>query len=78
MSKKVSISVPDELHEKMAKWRKSLNFSKIFQDVVSNEIGKKENYLTKLKENETPIDKIFKNGNFATAEDQYQTGKIPG
>ena len=34
MAKKVTISIPDMLHEKLENWRESFNLSKMFQDAV--------------------------------------------
>lgn len=42
MAKKITISVPDDLHEKMKEWKSALNFSKVFQNAVSGMIRKKE------------------------------------
>ena len=50
MARKVTISVPDELYEKMSQWRDSVNFSKIFQNAVSKMIAGKEEFQEKLKE----------------------------
>ena len=50
MSKKVTISVPDDLYEKMSEWRESFNFSKIFQNAISSVIQKKESFQQKFKE----------------------------
>ena len=33
MAKKVTISIPDMLHEKLEKWRESFNLSKMFQEI---------------------------------------------
>ncbi len=49
MTKKVTISVPEELYEKMAKWRSSLNFSKIFQKAIAGMIQSKEEFQKKIK-----------------------------
>ena len=48
MAKKVTISVPDELHERMKEWRSSMNFSQIFQKSISNMIRKKEALQQKI------------------------------
>ncbi len=50
MARKITISVPDELYEKMNQWRASLNFSKIFQKTIAAMIQKKEEFHQKLKE----------------------------
>jgi Arc/MetJ-type ribon-helix-helix transcriptional regulator len=51
MSKKITVSVPDELHQKMTEWRESFNFSKIFQKAVSNMIQRKEEFQKRLRSN---------------------------
>lgn len=50
MAKKVTISVPDELHERMKEWRSTLNFSQIFQRSISNMILKKEAFQKRVHE----------------------------
>jgi len=42
MTQKITISIPDELHEKMQHWKDSFNYSGLFQDAVSKEIQKRE------------------------------------
>lgn len=49
MSKKITISVPDFLHDKIEKWRGSFNLSRIFQEAVSEAIKKKEELGIHLK-----------------------------
>lgn len=51
MSKKITVSVPDELHQKMTEWRESFNFSKIFQKAVSTMIQRKEEFQKRLRSN---------------------------
>ncbi|OQX63910.1 MAG: hypothetical protein B5M56_01320 [Desulfococcus sp. 4484_241] len=50
MAKKITISVPDDLYEKMSKWRDSLNFSNVFQKAVSTLIQKKEDFQTRIRQ----------------------------
>ncbi|NCC70906.1 hypothetical protein EOM09_04960 [bacterium] len=50
MAKKVTLSVPDDLHEKMDKWRSSINFSKVFQKTIISIISKKEGFNKRLNE----------------------------
>jgi hypothetical protein len=50
MAKKITLSVPDDLHEKMKEWKPVLNFSKVFQQAVANMIRKKESLRQKLME----------------------------
>jgi post-segregation antitoxin (ccd killing protein) len=49
MAKKVTISVPDELYERMAAWKSSMNFSRVFQNAVSGMIQKKEALTSKIR-----------------------------
>jgi len=50
MAKKVTISVPDMLHEQLEKWRESFNLSKMFQDAVSEAIQRKEEFQKRIRE----------------------------
>lgn len=50
MAKKVTISIPDMLHEKLEKWRESFNLSKMFQDAVSEAIQRKEEFQKRIRE----------------------------
>lgn len=50
MSKKVTVSIPDLLHEKMEKWRESFNLSKMFQDAITEAIQKKEDIQKRIRE----------------------------
>ncbi len=51
MSKKITVSVPDDLHLKMTEWRESFNFSKVFQKAVSTMIQRKEEFQKRLRSN---------------------------
>ena len=50
MAKKVTISIPDMLHEQLEKWRESFNLSKMFQDVIAEAIHKKEEFQKRIRE----------------------------
>lgn len=50
MAKKVTVSIPDILHEKMEKWRQSFNLSKMFQEAVAEAIQKKEDFQKRIQE----------------------------
>lgn len=50
MAKKVTISIPDMLHEKLEKWRESFNLSKMFQEAVSEAIQRKEDFQKRIRE----------------------------
>jgi post-segregation antitoxin (ccd killing protein) len=49
MVKKMTISVPDELHEKAETWRNELNFSRLFQDALAKAVATKEAFNAALK-----------------------------
>lgn len=50
MARKITLSIPDMLHEKMEEWRRSFNLSKMFQDALSEAIQKKEEFQKRLQE----------------------------
>ncbi len=50
MTRKITLSIPDILHEKMEEWRKSFNLSKMFQDALSEAIHKKEDFHRRIQE----------------------------
>jgi len=80
LTKKITISVPDELHEKMEKWKDSFNFSKVFQDAISEAIQKKENFqkrLTEVSTMEQVIERLKKEKTEAES-DYFEQGKGDG
>ncbi|NDY71648.1 hypothetical protein [Desulfobacter hydrogenophilus] len=50
MTQKITLSIPDRLHEKLNEWRSSFNLSKMFQDALSDAIERKEAFSKKLCE----------------------------
>lgn len=50
MAKKVTVSIPDLLYEKMEQWRASFNLSKMLQEAVAEAIQKKEDFQKRLRE----------------------------
>ncbi len=48
MAQKVTLSIPDMLHEKLNKWRESFNLSKMFQDALDDAIQKKEDFQKRI------------------------------
>ena len=80
MTKKITISVPDELHVKMENWKESFNFSKVFQDAISDAIQKKESFKKRLKE-ATTMDQVverLRKERAETTTDYYEEGKKDG
>ena len=50
MSQKITLSIPDLLHEKLKAWRTSFNFSKMSQDALTEAIQKKEEFQKRFSE----------------------------
>ncbi len=50
MTKKITISVPDELYDKMKEWKASFNFSQVFQTAITGLIKKKESFQKKISD----------------------------
>ena len=80
MTKKITLSIPDELGEKMEKWKNSFNYSKLFQDTISKEIQKKEDFNKRLKEDsemEQIIERLRKEKREVSIN-HYEQGKLDG
>lgn len=80
MAKKVTISIPDLLHEKMEKWRESFNLSKMFQDAVSEAIHKKEEFQKRIRE-DLDLNQIverLRHEKMQSEGSHFDTGKIDG
>jgi hypothetical protein len=50
MARRVTVSIPDMLYEKLEKWRESFNLSKMFQDAVMEAIQRKEDFQKRIRE----------------------------
>jgi len=50
MAQKITLSVPDLLHEKLKEWRTSFNLSKMFQEALTEAIQKKEEFRKRFTE----------------------------
>ncbi len=50
MAQKITLSIPDMLHERLKQWRDSFNFSKMFQDAVTDAIQKKEEFQKRFSQ----------------------------
>ncbi len=77
MTRKITISVPDELYEKMNQWRASFNFSKIFQKAIAAMIHKKEEFQSKIKEefDFTAVIERLKKEKLEIESNYFETGK---
>ncbi|MCA1793329.1 MAG: hypothetical protein LC660_05540 [Desulfobacteraceae bacterium] len=50
MAQKITLSIPDMLHEKLTQWRDSFNLSKMFQEAVADAIQKKEEFQKRFSQ----------------------------
>lgn len=50
MTQKITLSIPDLLHEKLKEWRKSFNLSKMFQEALTDAIKTKEDFQKRVSE----------------------------
>ncbi|MBU0973676.1 MAG: hypothetical protein KKC20_23760 [Proteobacteria bacterium] len=50
MAQKITLSIPDLLHDKLKEWRNSFNFSKMFQEALTDAIQKKEEFQKRFSE----------------------------
>ncbi|MFC1880984.1 type II toxin-antitoxin system CcdA family antitoxin [Thermodesulfobacteriota bacterium] len=48
MTQRINISIPDELYEKLKRFKNSINVSKLCQKMLKEEIKKKENFLSRI------------------------------
>ncbi len=80
MVKRTTISIPDDLHAKMEKWKESINFSKEFQIHISKVIDKKEHYNKQLREEPkmTEIIDRLREEMALSGKENYDFGKEEG
>ncbi len=50
MAKKITLSVPESLYQKISDWRSTFNLSQMFQDMVTEAIQKKEEFQRRISE----------------------------
>lgn len=80
VAKKVTVSMPDMLYQKMERWRRSFNLSKMLQEAVAEAIQKKEEFQKRIQEDHDVSEvverlrreKAKSEGNF------YDTGRRDG
>lgn len=80
MAQKITLSIPDMLHEKLTEWRSSFNFSKIFQEALTEAIHKKEELQKRFSEEfDMPdIVKRLRQEKLAWEKRYYKKGKTQG
>ncbi|MCD7897633.1 MAG: hypothetical protein LUG50_13320 [Planctomycetaceae bacterium] len=81
MVKRYSVSVSDELANKIDKWKKSINVSQVFQEAMERVIADKEGYTSRLTDYDDSIESIVERlRREKSLEDQtyYNQGKEVG
>lgn len=80
MARKITLSIPDMLHEKMEDWRQSFNLSKMFQDALTEAIHKKEEFQRRLQEDQNMSDIIerLRKEKKQSEGSFFETGKLKG
>ena len=81
MTKRISVSVPDDLHEMMEKWKQSFNFSNICQNAIRGEIERKEDFQKRLKGDEEEMEQIIerlRNEKAESDQNYLEDGKRAG
>jgi len=81
MAPKVTISVPDDLHEKMQEWKDAFNYSGIFQEAVKKAIARKESFQKKIREENPTMEQVVERLRMEKEESEeswFQNGKDEG
>ncbi len=80
MAQKITLSIPDLLHEKLKEWRASFNLSKMFQDAVTDAIHRKEDFQKRLSKDYDMSDiiKRLKQEKLIWEKQYYKLGKEEG
>ncbi len=80
MAQKITLSVPDMLYESIKQWRDSFNLSKMFQDVMTDAIHRKEEFQKRFQQ-EFDLPEIIqrlKLEKIASEKKYYDIGKSEG
>lgn len=80
MAQKITLSIPDLLHEKLKEWRSSFNFSKMFQETLIEAIQKKEAFQKRFSHDfeMSEIIKRLKHEKLIWEKKFYKLGKSEG
>jgi len=80
MARKITISVPENLYERMARWKDSLNFSHVFQKAISAVIEKKEDFQERIQQelDQTAIIERLRQEKAASENDYFEQGRQDG
>lgn len=80
MTQKITLSIPDLLHEKLEEWRASFNLSKMFQEALTEAIQRKEEFQKRFSEDFdlSEVIKRLKQEKLAWEKKFYKLGKDEG
>jgi len=80
MAQKITLSIPDLLHEKLKEWRTSFNLSKMFQEALTDAIQKKEEFQKRFSKdyNMSEIVKRLKQEKLIWEKQYSKLGKNEG
>lgn len=80
MAQKITLSVPDLLYERIKQWRDSFNLSKMFQEVMTEAIQKKEEFQKRFHQDFDLQDivKRLKIEKYQAEKNFYESGKNQG
>jgi hypothetical protein len=78
--KKVTLSIPELLYEKLEEWRNSFNLSKMFQEALTDAIQRKEEFQKRFSEDFdiTDIIKRLKQEKLLWDKEYFKIGKLEG
>jgi len=78
--KKVTLSIPELLYEKLEEWRNSFNLSKMFQEALTDAIQKKEEFQKRFSEEFDMADiiKRLKQEKLLWDKEYFKIGKMEG
>ncbi len=76
--KKITITVPDDLHAKLEEWRSSFNFSIMFQTLISTKVRNKERFFEKMNALPQKMQDIVSGGDINTQKGLYNIGREIG
>ena len=80
MVKRINISIPDELYERLQEYKGRVNVSKVCQDAISDVIRKKETFkrsVTEMPELEEIIERLRKEKNYSRHK-VFELGEMVG
>jgi hypothetical protein len=78
MSRRITLSVPDALHDQIECWRESFNLSRVFQEAVADMIRRREELQERLKEDLPQVIARLKREKLEAEENWFEKGLSTG